>query len=439
MPPTSTAAYQYQYKYSIPLQDLNLRPSTLTLLQQRGFTTTEEWNESRYSPGGMANLAAELDVELSQAATLVREVEGCLPPNNNATNSTNNNIPTTTTSTSCSQLLHSRPRPNGIITFCRAIDTLLGGAGISLGHVTEIAGLPGTGKTQLAMQLCVDACLPREVGGVQGQAVYVDAEGSFAPERIYPMAQAMIAHVQSVMNKKKKQKPSQSQSQQQSLNLSPEQVLEGIHVFRVHDETAQSATLYHLREFIKQQEQNQNQTNMPVKLIVVDSIAFHYRAITPTDPYYYLQRTQQLSHLAAFLGELATQFQIAVVVLNQMTTKIDNNNNEKKNGNGGTTSRLVPALGESWAHATTTRLLLSHNQHNHHNNNNNLPVRTCTLVKSPSRPSGTAEYQICSKGIRDVDASPNNNNNALSVRNQEDEDEENDTQQEPSKRLRTRH
>jgi hypothetical protein len=111
------------------------------------------------------------------------------------------------------------------------------------------------------------------------------------------------------------------------------------------------------------------------------SLSGHYT----TDPYYYLQRTQQLSHLAAFLGELATQFEIAVVVLNQMTTKVD----DHENNNGGmtttTTSRLVPTLGESWAHATTTRLLLSHNNknhnHNHHRNNTRCRYKTRRTMK----------------------------------------------------------
>ena len=62
---------------------------------------------------------------------------------------------------------HKTNRHN-IVTFSRTIDQLLGG-GIPLGSVTEIAGLPGTGKTQLGMQLCVNARLPKSFGGVDGQ------------------------------------------------------------------------------------------------------------------------------------------------------------------------------------------------------------------------------------------------------------------------------
>ena len=44
------------------------------------------------------------------------------------------------------------------------------------------------------------------------------------------------------------------------------------------------------------------------------------------------------------IGDLATQYNLAVVVINQMTTKIGRNN---------TGSSVVPALGESWAHAVS--------------------------------------------------------------------------------------
>jgi RecA/RadA recombinase len=40
--------------------------------------------------------------------------------------------------------------PGGkVISFCKAVDAMLGG-GVHKGQVTEISGLPGTGKTQIA-------------------------------------------------------------------------------------------------------------------------------------------------------------------------------------------------------------------------------------------------------------------------------------------------
>jgi hypothetical protein len=44
----------------------------------------------------------------------------------------------------------STPRNTGIATGSEAFDNILGGSGIPLGGITEICGLPGIGKTQLA-------------------------------------------------------------------------------------------------------------------------------------------------------------------------------------------------------------------------------------------------------------------------------------------------
>lgn len=45
-----------------------------------------------------------------------------------------------------------------------------------------------------SMQLCVDVSIPECFGGVQGQAIYIDTEGSFVAERILQMAEAAVNH-----------------------------------------------------------------------------------------------------------------------------------------------------------------------------------------------------------------------------------------------------
>ena len=99
-----------------------------------------------------------------------------------------------------------------------------------------------------------------------------------------------------------------------------------------------------------------------------------------------MARTRSLTNIAAFLADLATQFDCAVVCINQMTTKVENDS-----------SKLVPALGESWGHATTTRILLSQA-------GQDSSIRRCTLVKSPHKAAGRALYQIREIGIRDPPA-----------------------------------
>ena len=60
-----------------------------------------------------------------------------------------------------------------LITFCKAIDDMLGG-GIQVGQITEFCGVPGIGKTQLAIQLSLNVQIPEVFGGLGGECVYID-------------------------------------------------------------------------------------------------------------------------------------------------------------------------------------------------------------------------------------------------------------------------
>lgn len=124
------------------------------------------------------------------------------------------------------------------------------------------------GKTQLAMQLCVDTHLPRQFGGTGGESIYIDSEGSFSPERCYDMAKALVDHVhnsaQRSKNDARKVVPH---------DFTPDSILDSIHVFRVFDETCQSATILSLPKFLNERKER----GKVVKLLVIDSIAFHYR------------------------------------------------------------------------------------------------------------------------------------------------------------------
>ncbi len=426
---------------SIPLTELLLRPSTLRRFTKRGFESTDEIEESRAN-GGINLLASELDVSLQEAAGLIREVQGCLGSyqqskakskdgNDKSLDKENftsldryntkdaNQHPQPTQNcddgivTAYDLLqMNGRSREDGkkhhrrkhIVTFCRSIDDLIGG-GIALGEVTEIAGMPGTGKTQLATQLSVLARLPHIYGGVEGKTLYVDAEGSFVAERAHSMAKALCHHVCG--------RVSNRDTQNLAVGFSTEGVLDSIDVFRVHDEAALLATLYSLRHYIEaaSQSMENDSSSLPVRLIIIDSIAFHFRAVTPTDPSYYVQRTKTLTALAAYLGDLAQQHNLAVVVINQMTTKMSN-------GNSGTS--VVPALGESWAHSTATRLLLSKEERLTMKESPTIDdnddetmrrrvrsdLRTCSLIKSAHKPNGRANYRILEEGIRGVPGDP---------------------------------
>ena len=494
---------------SIPLNHLPLQRSTLTTLQQCGFVTVGDLENLVDNDGGNSNgsnmerLVKRLKVSsTAEAIDIFQQVQSCLViptpiatitsssssatssngdndgDDNDNFNSNNNSSSSTTTAAhgidgdvgigkTAKELLQqhsysSKYKNSSIITFCREIDQLLGSGGISLGQVVEVFGMPGSGKTQLAIQLCVNTCIPINLGGVNGSVLYIDSEGNFNPSRCHTMAKYLIEHLSSVVLRKNRQKfqtyrlqQQQSQQQRQSQtntatsvsvppypqlsslpdDFTPEHILSRIHVYRVHNEKEQEDTIMNsLESFIQRQQQGVRHAIPPlppVKLIIIDSMAFHYRSGPSTsksdsspfsnsnkkkkknNKYYYLERSQKLTTMAAKLGEIATKYDIAVVAINHMTTKFiptsssttGNSSNDtfasnlvygsNNNNSNDFTSTYVPALGESWAHATHTRLQLLAST--------TTKKRVCKLIKSPDRPSGTALFQILEQGIRDID------------------------------------
>jgi RAD51-like protein 2 len=446
---------------SVPLIHLPLRLSSLTTLQRRGFVTVGDLEQALNIDGGIERLASELNVTAAEAYDLFQQVQDCLFTSSSGVSGgwSFGNGTGCTTALSARDLLNQTNKIHKhnrfIVTFCKTMDFLLGG-GIELAQVTEIAGLPGVGKTQLAMQLCVDAHIPKLLGGVQGQAVYIDSEGSFSPQRCHTMAQALVQHMQASVQRQQRRQQQQIDKDPTALchhhrptpglaalptHFTPEHILSGIHVYRVHSEPEQTSTIYSLSRFLEEQQGRSQQDSRisPIKLIVIDSIAFHYRAGVPDNALrnsrnsdsnpnmpckarrqqiqesknFYIQRTKALTTLAAVLGELAATFDVAVVAINHMTTKFVGDSIALSssdtaptgtNSDGDFTSMCVPALGESWAHATTTRMLLSSSPSPVPANPKKRVAanRMCTLVKSPHRPAGIALFQIVKNGIRDV-------------------------------------
>uniref|UniRef100_A0A8C0FXX2 DNA repair protein RAD51 homolog 3 n=1 Tax=Bubo bubo TaxID=30461 RepID=A0A8C0FXX2_BUBBB len=222
------------------------------------------------------------------------------------------------------ELLEEEQAQGFIITFCSALDNILGG-GVQLTKITEICGAPGVGKTQLCMQLAVDVQIPECFGGVAGEAVFIDTEGSFMVDRVVEIATACVQHCQLI-----------AETHQEEDNLkaletfSLESILSHIYYFRCRDYIELLAQVYLLPDFLSE--------HSKVRLVVVDGIAFPFRH----DFEDLSLRTRLLNGLAQQLIIIANDHKSAVILTNQMTTRI-----------GQSQSTLVPALGESWGHAAT--------------------------------------------------------------------------------------
>jgi DNA repair protein RAD51 len=97
-----------------------------------------------------------------------------------------------------SDFLEKRKNIINLTTGSVEFDKLLG-SGVETGSITEIFGEFRTGKTQICHTLCVTCQLPREKGGGEGKAMYIDTEGTFRPERLVSISERFGLDPQEVL------------------------------------------------------------------------------------------------------------------------------------------------------------------------------------------------------------------------------------------------
>lgn len=244
-------------------------------------------------------------------------------------------------------MLRRREKIGWITTGSKKLDELLGG-GVETQAVTEAFGEFGSGKTQLAHQLCVNVQLSRELGGLNGRAVYIDTENTFRPERIRDMAIAV--------------------------GLDPTSALKNIKVARVYSTDQQMAMIKKVEEFAEKEN---------IKLVVVDSVTslfraeYHGREKMP-------ERQQKLNRHLMDLHFLSDSFDLAVYVTNQVLA-------DPSMFFGDPTR---PVGGHVLAHAATTRIYLRKSKN---------PKRIARIYDSPCLPEREAVFAITQDGIRDAE------------------------------------
>jgi len=243
------------------------------------------------------------------------------------------------------ELAERRTTVGKITTGSDSLNELLGG-GIETQAITEFYGEFGSGKTQLGLQLAVTIQLPVDKGGLDSQAIIIDTENTFRPERIVQMAEA--------------------------LGMDPEQVLSKIHVGRAYNSHQQTLMVDKAREIAKQ---------FPVRLLVVDSLTAAFRAEyvgrgTLAD------RQQKLNKQMHDLARFGDLYNSAVLVTNQVSAKPD--------AFFGDPTR--PIGGHIVGHTSTFRIYLRKSK---------AGKRVCRLVDSPNLPENEAIITISEKGIHD--------------------------------------
>nr|XP_020642618.1 DNA repair protein RAD51 homolog 3 [Pogona vitticeps] len=340
------------------LGSLPLAPGLRAKLTAAGFETAPEVAEV-----GPCRLSQETGISKEEALEILQLIKG--EQQSDGTKSSDELA--SVRKYTALELLEKEQVQGFVITFCSALDEILGG-GLQLTKITEICGAPGIGKTQLCMQLVVDVQIPENFGGLAGEAVFIDTEGSFMVDRVVDMATACIRHCQLIaeMHPEEDHQPALK-------TFSLENILSHIYYFRCHDYVELLAQVYLLPDFLS--------GHPKIRLVVIDGIAFPFRHGFED----LSLRTRLLNGLAQQLISIANDHTLAVVLTNQMTTRFEQSH-----------SALVPALGESWGHAATVRLIL------HWDNKQ----RLATLYKSPTQKESTVLFSITSHGFRDVQLPP---------------------------------
>jgi len=243
------------------------------------------------------------------------------------------------------EVLERRKHIGYISTGSPAFDKIIGG-GVETQGLTEVFGEFGSGKSQLAHQLCVNVQLPREKGGLDGHAVYIDTENTFRPERILHMAKAA--------------------------GLEQEKVLENIYVARACTTDHQMLLAEKAMDIAKQD---------GVKLVIVDSLTSLFRT-EYCGRGALAERQQKLGRHLAALHKLAELHDLAVFVTNQVQSRPD--------VFFGDPTR--PVGGHILGHSATSRIYLRKSKAN---------TRVANLIDHPGLPPESATFQILEAGIRD--------------------------------------
>ncbi|MBD3406809.1 MAG: DNA repair and recombination protein RadA [Candidatus Lokiarchaeota archaeon] len=243
-------------------------------------------------------------------------------------------------------LLDRRRNAGRISTGAKSLDDLLGG-GIETQCITEMYGSFRSGKTQLAHQLALNVQRPPEDGGLGATAIYVDTEGTFRPERLVDMAEAVGMDVAKVLK-----------------NVIYARAYNSDHQILLCDQAMEMAP-----------ERN-------AKLLVVDSVMSHFRA-EYTGRGTLAARQQKLNKHLHHLQRGAEINNLAVYITNQVMSKPDAFFGDP----------TAPVGGHVLAHVPQTRCYLRKSKGER---------RICRLVDSPNLPEGEAVFSILKEGIRDV-------------------------------------
>lgn len=192
---------------------------------------------------------------------------------------------------------------NHIVFGTPKFDQAFGGQGLCLGQITQISGEAGCGKSQiwydnLNFTICIyllfsmQLSIKVQLNSFPGEALYLDTEDSFRPERISQIASNILAS--EISNGK-------------NPVIDIDTILSKIHVKKINTSADDLWSLV-----LNGQLESYFDVNPSICLLIIDSIAYHFR-------YDYVHsdqmRIQQLVEILTQLKQIALERNIAVRVV----------------------------------------------------------------------------------------------------------------------------
>ncbi|ODN81976.1 hypothetical protein, variant [Cryptococcus amylolentus CBS 6039] len=327
---------------SLPEYSLSALPiprSVKVALEEAGYRTTRDIELM-----SAEDLSVELAISTSEAKFTLQQAEEWQG------RTTHGGIGGMTSQTSqahiqsatAADLLSTATQPH-FSTFSASLDGLIGRFGLSIsseagssckgkerlhtgsivpGMVVEISGPPGGGKSAIALAVALSA---RESGQKEtelnghsegkahsesGEVLIIDTEGAMTAERLYEAAWAVVEEDKRL----------------------PHDVLQGIHLLRVSTQHEMLALLHTLDEWLE--------SHPKVNLVIVDTLSFHFRQLSLDIAA--KRRAMELSR--TIISKAAMVHHCAVIVCNQLATKLLNAENKPANFDTGDRAILMPQL-----------------------------------------------------------------------------------------------
>ncbi|CAI8587245.1 unnamed protein product [Vicia faba] len=267
------------------------------------------------------------------------------------------------------QQLHERTEKCSV--GCPILDRCLHG-GVPTKSITELVGESGSGKTQICLQLVLSAQLPPSHGGLSASSLYIFTEFPFPVRRLKQLSRSLLSSHPGVLNSDPLSRVFLRgiYSAEKFVNLLPD-----IEIFLTYWKSRL----------------------LPVRVIVVDSIAALFRSEFDNSRLDLRRRSSLFFKISGGLKSLAERFGLVVVVTNQVVDFMTEGDNQMRIGNlthlYSSGRRVCPALGLSWANCVNSRMFLSRDQYGE------TKRRTLTLVFSPHLGQCCSEFVITGDGV----------------------------------------